>query len=329
MPITTGQMRQELEGPIARELNGLLKDMQTVALYPQFMKVTKTNKYVERVQAYDNMREAQFIPEGSEAPQLDFREGWNQKFTQQQYGAAFSITDLTKMFARRDIIAAGVKQLRMSTYKTKEIIGTNYLVNGDQAITSVPKSNGQYLINPVGGDGNPLFYASHSWRNELGSDLTWSNRSATYYDPNELGVNAIMVLVAQWNDNTGAPMDIDLTRLIIPTPHAQLVYKLMKSTNEPQSNNNAVNSIPLLIKGGKDALVDKWLNSTSLGDGITWYAQTSADPDSYWLQWFTGKDDATRSYIDNATMNNVQEIRYVCATGANELRGLVKIPAVP
>lgn len=322
--ITTGQMQSYLQGEAIKKLTGNLKTLFKQAQYPEFMRVTPTKDYVTRVQTYDNMRPAQAIPEGAPYPADSFAEAWQQKFTQRKFGIKFAVTEEVKQFERMSVVAEGTQQIQNATYKIKEIIGADYLVYGNQSSNAtVPQSAGAPLINVIGADGVSLFNTAHPWRNDVGN--TWSNLTASYYDPNEIGFNTLMVMVQSYTDNTGAPMDISLSRPIIPVEHAQLLYKLMKSTNEPGSNLNAVNSIPMLLKGKKDPLIHRYLSAATLGDGFTWYCQTDADPEQYWLQWFTGMDDKTRTWVDPETESNNIGIKFFCSTGGIDLRGLVKV----
>ncbi len=322
MPITTGQMMSFLQGDATKKLDGLLKDMQKEAVYPKYMKVWATNRIVETVQAYNNMREAQRIAEGAPYPDLNFQEGWNQKFTQAKFGCRVSVTEEMMYFDRMDIFARLVRQARMALFKAKEIIGTNYLVNADS--TTPPIVSGSPLINTVGGDGKAVFATDHYWRGQ-DTSFTWANiTNNSYADLTESGLNAIMLIGALWQDNTTQPLEINLDGIMIPDELRQKAYKLMKSTNEPADNNNAVNSIPELLKGSKTPIVNKRLNASSMGDGNTWFATTDADPESFDLQWISGWDNKTWTGKDDNSQTMIQGMSFTTATGANELRGLIK-----
>lgn len=321
MPITTGQMNSFLRDDGTKKLQGLMKAMMTESIYSQFMRVTSTNDIVTTQQAYNNMREAQRIPEGAPYPSLDFQPGWTQKFTQIKFGCLWDITEEVRHFDRFDIVATLSRQGRNSIYKAKEIIGANYLVNADS--TTPPVAGGAPLINTVGGDGLALFSTAHTWRGVSGN--TWDNiTNASYADLTETGLNSIKNAVSAWLDNTQFPLGLSIDRVMIPPELAQKAYKLMKSTNEPSTDNNAVNSIPVLVKGSKEPLENKMIEAAALGDGNTWFAMTDADPESFDLQWFVGWDDKVVTGMDDRNQTNFQGISFMCATGCNELRGLYK-----
>lgn len=324
--MTTGQVNGLLRR-VEKKLDGLLKDMYKESVYTKFMNVSGTQKYIETVQAYDNMRASQRIPEAAPYPDMDFRAGYSQKYQQNKFGARFSITKEIRQFDRTDIIGMGGKHLRLGTYKAKEIIGNDFLVYGNLAITSVPLIGGAPLINTIGGDGNPLFYQTHTFRSTGG--VTWSNingpsNGSSYDDITEEGLNTMFVAVSTWTDNTGAPLAIKLQNIIHPPELTQKVYKLTKSVLQPGDNNNAVNSIPILLAGNKSPIANPWISAATLGNALDWYGMTDADQESFGLQWFVGWDDDVKTGNDDVNQNNFIAIDFSCATGANELRTLYK-----
>jgi hypothetical protein len=211
-------------------------------------------------------------PEGRPVPEQQFYEGYNVKFSVMAFAGKFLLSWLTVQAGKVDLINAGPKMLPQSELDTREILTHSLLVYGDTALASIPKVNGVPIVNPICGDGQPWFSASHRWRSN--SQITNSNLLSTYVHPTQTGVNYAYKQMARWrgprNLPLGGAMGVNIRRLVIPPEFRLLTSVFAKSEKDPRSANNAVNLFNELVPGG--VKVHPMLSSMS-----DWYAITDQE----------------------------------------------------
>ena len=200
-------------------------------------------------------------------------------------------------------------------YKSREIIATAYLENGDTALASVPIVAGKPIIQSVGGDNVTLFNASHAWKS---AGHTYRNIASTFVDLTETGINTQYVHIRRWTDSSNFPLDVNLSGIIFPPDQHSDAMKAMKSRLEHQTANNAINVASLQVKG------DMLMENNLLTSTTDWYIKTDAKDAE--LYWFSGWDDEvkTRQY-NPRTGNECTTIDYSAAHGGCRVLSLFKV----
>lgn len=321
MPLTTGQL-QSFVTDAARRLEGAYKDLQKTETWPNFMERMSTSLQTEREQALDTGRSLSRWTENGVPDEWRFDEGWGQAYTQQGFGARISFTKELKEYSRVDVMAVGLKYMKLAPSKTREITGATYLDFGDTAQASTPMVGGAYLINSIGGDSLTLFNTAHYWR-ETGNGTgapTWANLAATYTDLTEAGLIAVYNVIAAWRDQYNAPFGINPTDIIYPVAKTSQYLKVRKSLLEPQSSGNAVNVANMLFQGG--GTQEKWVQSQT-----DWYVKTDADAQTFGLKFYFSVMDRVMPGYDPLTFARFVALWLAFSSGANELRSIFAVKA--
>lgn len=303
-------MRAFLEGQ-EKKIDGLLNALQKSEVWSKITNVMSTKKETERVQGFENMAAAQRVPEAADPVILDFYPGFSQAFTQHQWGARSAITKPMKEFAQYELIDRLNKHLPLATHKVRELIANAYLEYGH---TTSPTVGGAPLVNTTGSDATYLFSATHPFKTD---SRTWSNYSASGASLTETNVNTVVTAIRRWTDNTGAPLDINAMRLIIPEDLRASAAKLTQSSLEPGTANNAINTIPAILKS--ETMTSQWLSDTN-----DWYIETDADNEEFGIQFKFGWRDQIRRYTEDSNETDFISITFSLAHGVNQLRRFYK-----
>lgn len=144
------------------------------------------------------------------------------------------------------------KALFESIEKQKEILGFNIL-NTAFNDTQLP-------------DGQPLASSLHPCING-----TWSNRvggAGIFVDLSEAGLEQAILLAKYMKDPAGNPMNMKLTKLVIPAALEFQMIRLLKSEFRPAVGNNDVNAIKFLFPN-MPYITSVYLSSNSNWFGLT------------------------------------------------------------
>lgn len=313
MPATTGQELFLKQAEV--KLTDSLQKLDKEAYYRKVCAVQSANTKIQRVQELENMSALARRIEGAPIQELDFLPGYAQQFIQIEYAGKVVMTFQMKTFQQYDLFGRLSAQLKNASAKTPDLIFAVLLEYGDVALASVPTiGNGEPIINSLGGDGLTLFHATHTFKSD--GERTWSNKYTTSQTLDETSVGAIRTQIRRWKDNTGAPFNYKITKFILPPDKMQDYWRLAKSTNQPATNNNAVNTFPYMAP---DSVIEMPL----LQDTTDWYVCTDA-PDEGKIQFFEGYNK-TKSYEDDHIDSSVIATMRSFSIGANRLRGILKV----
>jgi len=313
MALTSGQFRNYMDN-CGAELTEINEDLDKNSYYRQFMDVGSATRQVERDNTIENMSAVTRFQEGSARGELDFNEGYPQSYMQAQWGGMVEITKVIKKFEMLGLLARLNGQLVRAMAKSKEVIGASFLEYGDVAIASVPLVGGEPIIKSIGGDGTELFGTAHTFKS---GGPTWSNKSASLLDLTETAIDTTYKDIMRWQDNTGAPLDVQMVGLIFPPEFRAKAHKVLNSLKEPATSNNAENAARVQIRN--QTLELKWLSSTT-----DWYVQTDATTGG--LQWLEGWGDEIDTHaVHPRTGNECVTADYSAAYGANSLHSLYKV----
>lgn len=313
-PITTGHFPQFLEKGVEMTEMGL-KNALKEAVWPKFTKKRTAKLLTERVTDYEDMGGMSTMPEGSRHPAQTFAEGHSQAFTQHVWGGKAVITRLMREFDQYDLVTKLMRHLRVSAAAALEIIFAYYLENGQTAVASVLKVGGLPIANTSGGDGQALFYASHTYKS---SSQTWSNYSSAALALSRTSIGTIYTSVARRLNSQGRPLNLSIVDIIYPADLRQAYLELKLSEKQPDTANNAINAARMQFKG--QGIQHKWL-----GDTADWYALTDAQDGQ--LEYREGWPVRVRGplKVDEDTENEGIFIDVCLAHGANALHSIYKV----
>lgn len=192
-------------------------------------------------------------PEG-ESVEFDEQAGeaWTQQYTHVTYALAFTLTQEAIEDELYDSLGKRyAEQLGRSMAKTKEYVGANVLNLGF--------SNSQ-----LGGDGQPLFSASHP----TFSGQVNSNFAAVGTDLNEATLENAVIQINQWVDERGMIIAVSPRKLIIPTGLQFIAKRILATPYRPGTGDNDINAM-------------KDMNSVPDGYAVNHYL---SDPDAWFLK---------------------------------------------
>jgi hypothetical protein len=182
-------------------------------------------------------------------------EAWTARYNHITTALAFSITEEAVEDGRYgDIGQKFSKALAKSMRYTKEVRGHSVYNNG-------------FDTNYAGGDGKPLFSTTHP----LAGGGTLANTPSTQADLSEEALEDAMIAIDGFVDDRGIPSKVRAKRLVIPRQSQFIAHKILKSTLQWDTANNATNAL-------KDMNVfpDGITMSVYLSDPDAWFIRTDA-----------------------------------------------------
>lgn len=199
-------------------------------------------------------------PEG-ESVEFDEQAGeaWTYTYTHVTYALAFTLTEEAIEDELYDSIGKRYsKELGRSMAKTKEYVAANVLNLGF--------SNSQ-----LGGDGQPLFSASHP----TFSGQVNSNFAAVGTDLNEATLENAVIAINGWVDERGMIIAVKPVKLVIPTGLQFIAKRITATPYRPGTGDNDINAMKDMntIPGGFTVNhylsdPDAWFIKTDVMDGL-------------------------------------------------------------
>ena len=197
-------------------------------------------------------------PEKSEGAGIAYdthSQGWVKRYTHVAYAMGFIVTyeELmdnlykSKAFDRAELLAFSMRQ-------TKENVSANVYNRAE---------NGTY----TGGDGIELIASNHPMAN----GDTYQNELTTAADFSEGALEDLLILIGGATNSRGLKISIQGQKLIIPRQLQFEAERVLKSTLQNDTANNAVNALRStgVLPGGVS--VNHYLTS-----GTKWFVQTNA-----------------------------------------------------
>jgi hypothetical protein len=206
--------------------------------------------------------------EGSGIAYDSQQEGFAPKYDNLTYAKGFIVTKEALEDELYNIFTSKARALAFSMQQTKENVGANILNRGFNPAFTMP-----------GGDGVELFSTAHVRGPTDGS--TYSNELATPAALSEAALEDLLIQINEATDARGLRISIKGQRLIVPPKLGFEAERIMNSTLQNDTANNAINAIRSmgLLPGG--FMVNNYLTSDT-----AWFIKTNA-PDG--LKYFTRK----------------------------------------
>lgn len=198
-------------------------------------------------------------PEGEGVFYDQGAESYVARYTHETIALAFAITEE----AEEDGLYGSLgnkysRALARSMQHTKEVRGADIINNG-------------FDTNFNGGDGVPLFSASHP---QFGGGVQ-ANTLATPADLAEASLEQAAIDVSEFDDDRGIPLAAQITKLIIPTELQFVATRILMSPYRTNTGDNDINAIYTLGTVNDGFCVnhrltdpDQWTLKTDVPDGL-------------------------------------------------------------
>jgi hypothetical protein len=250
--------------------------------YTRIFDVRKSTKAYEKITEATGLGLAAVKPEGGSIIYDAPSPGVTSTFTHVTYGLGYIITREAEEDNQYQEVAEGnAASLPWSMNTTKEIVHANVLNRG---------FNSSY----VGGDGQPLFSASHPTASGTFSNLL------TAADISEAAMEDTLSALAAATNSAGLPIALRAVRLILHPAEIFAATRILQSDGRVGTTNNDVNAIKTL------GMVPEIVLNHYLTDNDAWYIQTNVPNGliSYQRRALELKDDSdfdTENFKHKAT----------------------------
>jgi hypothetical protein len=165
--------------------------------------------------------------EGSAIQYDNGQEAWTARYNHETIAMGFSLTEEAIEDNLYDSLAARyTKALARSMAYTKQVKAAAVLNNG-------------FTSTYAGGDGQPLFSASHP----LISGGTNSNIPSTAADLNETSLEAAVIQISLWTDERGLLIAARPKKLIVPPSLQFVATRLLETSLRVGTNDNDINAL--------------------------------------------------------------------------------------
>lgn len=220
------------------------------------------------VRAKESMGPLERVEPGSDLPEKEMKDGFEKRLHKVKYAAIARYPMELLEFENHGVISDLTRGLAAARAHLMEIICAAVLEYGHRTLANVPKSKNVPIIDSIGADRNPLFYSAHPWKSD--PSVTWKNRSDTLLDFSRGNLQAVSDDIDDWRLSNNAMTNITASGVVIPRNMRWKAHELFKSEKQPETGNNASNSLKEKFGSG-DYFVYRWLQSQT-----DWYMRTTA-----------------------------------------------------
>ena len=208
-----------------------------------FLEKKDSHQFVE-VRGEESMDMLQRVNFAAPIPELALGDGWPKRITQYSYKGKLVWPKEVGKFDRFDIIASHRRHLAKAGPLLMEVLIAAFWEYCDTAVASVPTLAGTPMVDTAAPDGNPVAYNAHTFKSNPA--ITYSNKGVdsdgAFGALNQSNLAAVANKVMNWTASNGAMLNCRVKRVIVPTGLRHRIAELLKSTLEPDTGNNKVNS---------------------------------------------------------------------------------------
>ena len=191
--------------------------------------------------------------EGSAIAYDNAQEAWTARYNHETIALGFSLTEEAIEDNLYDSLSGRyTKALARGMAYTKQVKGAAVLNNG-------------FTAGYVGGDGQPLFSASHP----LVSGGVNSNIPSTPADLNETSLEAAVIQIAAWTDERGLLIAAKPKKLIVPPPLQFVATRLLETELRTGTTDNDINALK-----NNGSIPDGYTINHFLTDTNAWFLTT-------------------------------------------------------
>jgi phage major head subunit gpT-like protein len=232
--------------------------------YSQIFDVENSTKLYEEDVILSGTGLAPKKPEGESISYDSIKQGWVTRYTNVVYGLGFQVTREMIEDDQYDLAFKKAKYLGRSIRITQETVSANVL-------------NRAFNSSYTGGDGLEMCSAAHL--NVAGG--TFANELTTAADLSEASLEQACIDIAGFTDDRGLQIAANAKKLIIPRQLKFEAHRILKSTLQNDSANNAVNALKNM---GLDIVMnhyltdaDAWFLKTDVQDGMKYFNRRSPE----------------------------------------------------
>jgi hypothetical protein len=254
--ITTGNISRLLQEGVANVFGQAYKAHE--AQYPMLVDQESSSKAFELDQQFEGFGLASVKPEGQGVAYDSQQEGFTPKYQALTYAKGFIVTKEAMADNLYNLFAKRARALAFSMSQTKENVVANVYNRG---------FNGAYLM--TGGDGVSLFSASHV--NGPSDSTTFSNTLATPAALSEASLEDLLIQISEATDPRGLRIALSGQRLIVPPKLGFEAERILKSTLQNDTAENAINALRSTGVLPQGYTVNNYLTSAT-----AWFIKTNA-----------------------------------------------------
>lgn len=252
----------ELLEPGLKRIYGL-EYAQHSDVYPTVFNVDSSTKAFEESLSMTGFGEVPEKTQGQSVTYNDPKQNWVHRLTHVAYGLGFVVT--REMFEDDQYKKMGgfTRALARSVRHSIEQTGANVLI---RAFDSTYK----------GGDGLELCSTAHL----LGAGGTYQNELTTAADLDATSLEQALIDLGDMVDDAGLLMRAMPKRLIVPNELSWTAQKLLGSSLDPDSANNAINPANNLMPFTTWNFLtdpDAWFITTDVPNGLVYYMRRRPD----------------------------------------------------
>lgn len=263
--------------------------------------IENSNKAFEEDLLLTGFGGAPVKPEGAAVAYDEGRESYVARYVHETIALAFAITEEAEEDGLYGSLGSKYsKALARSLQHTKEVKGADVLNNG-------------FDSGFPGGDGQPLFSASHPMMTGTGR-----NTLATPADLAEASLEQAAIDISEFTDDRGIPIAPQIKKLIIPTELQFVAARILMSPYRSNTGDNDINALHTLGTVGEGFCVNHRLT-----DPAAWFLKTDV-PDG--LKHFVRKKVSRGLEGDFETGNLRYKARERYSFGWSDWRGAYGSP---
>jgi len=224
MPMNTGNFPSLLTKQLTLVF-GARRDQYPLT-FTKYMDEVPSKQSFEQYQEIGAFKKFAAKPQGTNSNLQNAAQGLKTILVNVSYSSGFEITHELQEDDLYNIVQSFPSDLADAGMRTKEIIATNILVNG-------------FSMSFLGADGQPLFSVSHTTID----GGTYANRPVNGASLSETSLRDDFIGIQNFVDARGEKMMATPQCLIIEKKNRFQAQKLMLSTHEVATANNAINPV--------------------------------------------------------------------------------------
>lgn len=260
----------------------------------------KSDKNFEEFVGTSSFGLFQVKTEGGQMTFDTMQQGFITRFTHYVYMSGFVVTREMNDDEQYGIMRQQAESLARKGKVTRETMNANVLLRAETA-------------GYEGGDGSTLLSATHA--NKSGG--TWSNKLSVDADLSETSLESAAIVIGKLTDDRGHYISASPRKLVIPTDSVFEAARILRSSLQNDTTNNAVNALKALNTIPEGFVEWKYLNS----DNDCWFVQTDVP---YGLIYVERDADEFGSDENDFTTENMRsKARMRFSTGFVDPRGVV------
>lgn len=304
MPATGMVFTSTIQAGLKATLDGVITDDNDVREELDYQKwceeENQPDQWVDE-QEYGGLGLAVERNEGGETAVASIAEGFSKRYIARSFGLRMIISEEAIDDNKYPKIIDAAGRLKRAIWMTVQYDATFMLSRAQ---------NTAY----VGGDGQPLWSASHT----LPGGGTWSNIVATPIAPSVSAVTAARTQVSHYPSQDGLLANAMIKKVVFPSDQWEVWMGVLGSTNNPIAGNYS--EINVVRKMSIEPVEARFWTSTT-----TQYMFVTNIPNGLKVKW--RKRPTQRNWMENGNLSMHHQVNARWGTGWTEARAVLGVPA--